>query len=380
MTPAYRGNQQLDSVNQVKDDCPALREIIRFDQWTGFLRSANDNVQLPEVLPSDATMIQYTSGTTGFPKGALLHHRGLVNNGHHTLDPMKVNNGDIWVTMLPLFHTAVCVICVPGAVAKRCTQLVVETFEPGLVLELIETYKAHALIGVPTMLIGILEHPDFSKRDISSIHTMTSGGSTVTTALVQRFEERLGAEFTIVFGQTECSPVASMTRPEDTQIDKTLTLGGPMPNVEIKIVDPESGQTVPIGQLGEYCTRGYHVKHEYFDMPEATAKTIDEDNRLHAGDLCSMNERGSCKVEGRLKDIIICGGENIYPEEREELLFRHPSIGEVAIVGLPNDRYGKIVGAFIRAAPGKQPDREELFAYLREHLSLSPQPPRTGSF
>ena len=171
-----------------------------------------------------------------------------------------------------------------------------------------------------------------------------------------------------------------MTRPKDTQIDKTLTLGGPMHNVEIKIVNPESGQTVPIGQLGEYCTRGYHVKHEYFDMPEATAKTIDEDNRLHAGDLCSLNERGSCKVEGRLKDIIICGGENIYPEEREELLFRHPSIGEVAIVGLPNDRYGKIVGAFIRAAPGKQPDREELFAYLREHLSLSPQPPRTGSF
>ncbi len=169
-----------------------------------------------------------------------------------------------------------------------------------------------------------------------------------------------------------------MTRPKDTQIDKTLTLGGPMPNVEIKIVNPESGQTVPIGQLGEYCTRGYHVKHEYFDMPEATAKTIDEDNRLHAGDLCSLDERGSCKVEGRLKDIIICGGENIYPEEREELLFRHPSIGGVAIVGLPNDRYGKIVGAFIRAAPGKQPDREELFAYLREQLS--PQPPRTGSF
>ena len=169
-----------------------------------------------------------------------------------------------------------------------------------------------------------------------------------------------------------------MTRPKDTQIDKTLTLGGPMPNVEIKIVNPESGQTVPIGQLGEYCTRGYHVKHEYFDMPEATAKTIVEDNRLHAGDLCSLDERGSCKVEGRLKDIIIRGGENIYPGEREELLFRYPSIGEVAIVDLPNDRYSNIVGAFIRAAPGKRPDREELFAYLREHLS--PQPPRTGSF
>ena len=140
--------------------------------------------------------------------------------------------------------------------SKRCTQLVVETFEPGLALELIETYKAHALVGVPTMLIGMLEHPEFSKRDISSIHAMTSGGSTVPAALVQRFEEELGAQFTIVFGQTECSPVASMTCLDDNQDDKALTLGGPMPNVEIKIVDPDSGETVPIGELGEYCTRG----------------------------------------------------------------------------------------------------------------------------
>ena len=374
VTPEYRGNKMLDSVNQVKDDCPELREIIRFDQWEEFLDSADSDVQLPEVLPSDATMIQYTSGTTGFPKGALLHHRGLVNNGHHTLDRMKVNNGDIWVTMMPLFHTAGCVICVLGAISKRCTQLVVETFEPGLALELIETYKAHALVGVPTMLIAMLEHPEFSKRDISSIHTMTSGGSTVPAALVQRFEEELGAQFTIVFGQTECSPVASMTRPEDNQDDKALTLGGPMPNVEIKIVDPESGETVPIGELGEYCTRGYHVMHEYFDMPEATAKTIDEDGWLHTGDLCSMDERGYCKVEGRLKDMIIRGGENIYPRELEELLFRHPTVGEVAVVGLPDDRYGEIVGAFIRAAPGARPDREELFAYLREHLSPQKTP------
>ena len=171
--------------------------------------------------------------------------------------------------------------------SKRCTQLVVETFEPGLALELIETYKAHALVGVPTMLIGMLEHPEFSKRDISSIHTMTSGGSTVPAALVQRFEE---------------------------------------------------------------------------------------DGWLHTGDLCSMDERGYCKVEGRLKDMIIRGGENIYSRELEELLFRHPTFGEVAIVGLPGDRYGEIVGAFIRAAPGARPDREELFAYLREHLSPQKTP------
>jgi fatty-acyl-CoA synthase len=372
--PEYRGNRMLNMVKQVQSDCPMLREIIRFDEWDEFLNSADDEVQLPRVNPLDPTMIQYTSGTTGFPKGALLHHRGLVNNGHHTLDRMKIRDGDVWLTMMPLFHTGGCVICVLGSVAHRCTQLIVETFEPGLVLELIETYRANALVGVPTMLIGMLEHPDFRERDTSSIHTMTSGGSTVPAALVKQFEEELGAEFTIVFGQTECSPVASMTRPDDSLDDKANTLGGPMPNVEVKIVDAETGQTVPFGELGEYCTRGYHVMHEYFDMPEASRETVDEDGWLHTGDLCSMDERGYCKVEGRLKDMIIRGGENIYPRELEELLFQHPDIGEVAIVGLPDERLGEIVGAFIRAAPGASPDKNELYAYLREHASPQKTP------
>jgi fatty-acyl-CoA synthase len=217
---------------------------------------------------------------------------------------------------------------------------------------------------------------------------MTSGGSTVPAALVQRFEEQLGATFTIVFGQTECSPVASMTRPDDSLEDKANTLGGPMPNVEVKIIDPETGEAVPCGELGEYCTRGYHVMHEYFDNPEATAKTIDPEGWLHTGDLCSMDERGYCRVEGRLKDMIIRGGENIYPRELEELLFKHPDVGEAAVLGLPDERLGEVVGAFIRGAPGRMPDRDELFAYLREHLSPQKTPkhwylvedfPMTGS-
>ncbi len=374
VTPEYRGNRMLDSVNQVKGECPELREVIHFDEWQAFLDSGDPDIELPEVKPMDPVMIQYTSGTTGFPKGALLHHRGLVNNGYHTLDRMEVEKGDVWVTMMPLFHTGGCVICVLGAVSHRATQLIVETFEPGLVLDLMDTYKANALVGVPTMLIAILEHPNFQERDISSIRTMTSGGSTVPAALVSRFEEELGAKFTIVFGQTECSPVASMTRPDDTQDDKANTLGGPMPNVEVKIIDPETGETVPCGEMGEYCTRGYHVMHEYFEMPEATEKTIDEDGWLHTGDLCSMDERGYCKVEGRLKDMIIRGGENIYPRELEELLFQHPTVGEAAVVGLPDERLGEVVGAFIRAAPGESPDRDELFSYLREHSSPQKTP------
>jgi fatty-acyl-CoA synthase len=224
------------------------------------------------------------------------------------------------------------------------------------------------------MLVAMLEHPDFQKRDLSSITSICSGGSTVPAALVRRLEEALGAPFTIVFGQTECSPVACMTRQDDSIEDKAETLGLPMPHTEAKIVDVETGGVVPVGQLGEFCTRGYHVMHEYFDNPEATANTIDADGWLHTGDLCSMDARGYCKVEGRLKDMIIRGGENIYPREIEELLFRHPAVGEVAVVGLPDERMGEEVAAFLRAAPGERLERDTLFAYLREHLSPQKTP------
>jgi fatty-acyl-CoA synthase len=368
--PEFRGNRMLATVEEVRGECPDLREVIRFDQWDVFLCSGDDWDQpLPQVKPEDAVMIQYTSGTTGFPKGALLHHRGLVNNGSHTIDRMGVKEHACWITMMPLFHTGGCVLCVLGAISRKATQVLVESFDPGLALELIETYAADAFCGVPTMLVAMLEHPDFESRDLSSVKTITSGGSTVPAAMVKRFESELGAEFTIVFGQTECSPVASMTRPDDVIEDKALTVGGAMPNVELKIVDPETGETLPLGELGEYCTRGYHVMHGYFDMPDATASAIDAEGWLHTGDLCSMDDRGYCKVEGRLKDMIIRGGENVYPRELEELLYQHPTVGEIAVVGLPDDRFGEIIGAFIRPSMDEQIDKDELFAYVRAHLA-----------
>jgi fatty-acyl-CoA synthase len=334
----------------------------------------DESLALPEVGPTDACMIQYTSGTTGFPKGALLHHRGLVNNGAHTVGRMGFPDGGVYLAYMPLFHTGGCVCGVLGCVAKRGTMVLMEMFEPGLALELMEAYRANAMLGVPTMHVAMIEHPDFATRNLSSVKAMCSGGSTVPQALVRRLEQTVQAPFTIVFGQTECSPVASMTRASDTLEDKANTLGGPMPGVEVKIIDPESGETVPIHTLGEYCTRGYHVMHEYFEMPEATAKTIDEEGWLHTGDLCSMDERGYCKVEGRLKDMIIRGGENIYPREIEELLFKHPAVGEAAVVGLPSERMGEEVAAFLRAAPGEAIDKDALFAYLRQHLSPQKTP------
>ena len=204
-----------------------MREIIRLDQWSEFMATGTAPASpLPVVSPDDACMIQYTSGTTGFPKGALLHHRGLANNAAHVADRNRMKEGGVYIGYMPLFHTGGCGLAVLGALATASTFVLVEAFDPGLVLELLETYRGNAMVGVPTMLIALIEHPDFVRRDLSSIETVCCGGSTVPAALVQRLEEQIGAPFTIVFGQTECSPVASMTRPDDTLEDKATTLGG----------------------------------------------------------------------------------------------------------------------------------------------------------
>jgi fatty-acyl-CoA synthase len=367
---AFRGNPMLETAHEVAPHCPELREIICFDDWPAFIAAGDDkSIVLPAVKPTDPVMIQYTSGTTGFPKGALLHHRGLANNGADTADRMGIAPGCVYITTMPLFHTGGCVCCVLGSVSKAATQVLLESFEPGLVLELFATYRGNAMLGVPTMLVAMLEHPSFASSDLSSVKAICSGGSTVPAALVTLFEQKLGAPFTIVFGQTECSPVAAMTRPTDTIEDKANTIGLPLPNMENKIANPNTGETCAIGEIGEFCTRGYHIMLGYFEMPEATAAAIDADGWLHTGDLCAMDARGYCTVEGRLKDMIIRGGENIYPRELEELLFRHPTVGEVAVVGLPHEKWGEEVAAFIRAAPGATIDKEELSAYMRASLA-----------
>ena len=366
----FRGNAMLAAVRESQPNCPELREIIRFDEWADFMASAESfKAELPDPQPHDPVMIQYTSGTTGFPKGALLHHRGLVNNGAHTGHRMGQIEGGVSIAVMPLFHTGGCVCTVLAAVSTASTMVLLEAFDPSLALDMFTEYGGTAMLGVPTMLVAMMEHPKFADADLSTVRAICSGGSLVPAPMVRRLEETLGAPFTIVFGQTECSPVASMTQPHDTIDDKAGTIGPPMPGVEVKIVDPDTGATVPIGVVGEYCTRGYHVMHEYFENPEATARTIDADGWLHTGDLCAMDARGYCTVEGRLKDMIIRGGENIYPRELEDLLFNHPDVGEVAVVGLPDEKWGEVVAAFMRPAPGHTLDKDELFAYMREHLA-----------
>ncbi len=386
---SYRGNPMLDIAKTVHSECPDLEEIIRFAEWEDLVESGKANdAALPATNPLDSVMIQYTSGTTGFPKGALLHHRGLVNNATHYLDRLGIADGDVIVGPMPLFHTAGSAMTVLGCTSLRCTHVLVETFEPGLVLELLETYGSNAMLGVPTMLISMLENERFEATDLSSLKGLCSGGSLVPEHLVRTFEDRLGAPFTIVFGQTECSPVATMTSPNDSMLLKATTIGAPMPHCEIRIIDAETGETLPIGEVGELVTRGYHVMHGYFDMPDQTAEAIDDEGWLHTGDLAAMNDAGYCSIEGRLKDMIIRGGENVYPKEIEELLFGHESVGEVAVVGLPDERLGESVAAFIRPTPGSDLNKAELFNYLREHLAPHKTPkhwfeatdfPMTGS-
>ena len=250
-------------------------------------------------------------------------------------------------------------------------------FEPGLFLELIERERPWYAGGVPTMMIAAMEHPDVLRRELSSWKSVVSGGSQVPEALVRRVEDALGVDFTITYGQTECSPILANTFPSDSPEDKGLTVGPPLPHTEIRIVDPVSLETVPIGESGELWARGYFTMLGYFDMPEATVKALTAEGWVRTGDLATMDERGYCRIVGRLKDMIIRGGENLFPAEIEEVLYRHASVAEVAVVGLPDDHWGEIVGAFIRLHDGDaSPTVAELRSHLRAHLSPQKTPTR----
>jgi acyl-CoA synthetase (AMP-forming)/AMP-acid ligase II len=369
LIPAYRASPMAEMVQQVRRDLPALREVVSFADWDAFCAEAAPGRALPVVSPDAAAQIQYTSGTTGFPKGAVLHHRGVVNNARLYTARLGIGRGSVFLSAMPLFHTAGCVMSVLGAAVTRGTLILPPYFDPGLMLELVAAERPGILLGAPTMFIMMLDHPDLATTDISSVRQLLTGGAVVPPALAGRVEAEFGAPLSIVFAQTEASPVITQTAPQDTAEDRAHTLGRPLPQTEVKIVDPASGQTVAPGVIGELCTRGYHVMTGYFRDPDKTAAAIDADGWLHTGDLASMDERGYCQIGGRLKDLIIRGGENIYPREIEQVLFEHPTVADVAVVGVPDAKWGEQVAAFVRPAPGRTPDPAELFAYCREHLA-----------
>ena len=375
LVPEVRGNPLAAHAEAIRAELPGLRHVLRLDlldELTG-----GPAVTLPTVAPDDPAQIQYTSGTTGFPKGVVLRHSSIVNNARLWVDRVGIPDGAGMLVPMPLFHTAGCVMGVLGALDRRSKLVLMPIFEPGLFLELIELERPWYAGGVPTMLIAAMEHPDASRRDLSSWKSAVSGGSQVPETVVRRIEDALGVDFTITYGQTECSPVITNAFPSDSPEDKGLTIGQPLPHTEIRIVDPDSLETVPIGSPGELWARGYLTMLGYFDMPEASANTLTADGWVRTGDLATMDERGYCRIVGRLKDMIIRGGENLFPVEIEEVLYRHPAIAEVAVIGLPDDRWGEVVGAFIRLHdPDVPPPVDELRSHLRAHLSPQKTPTR----
>ena len=374
LVPQYRGTSMADLLDAVRGGLPRLREVVLFSDWEEFGASGSPTQRLPQVGPADSAQVQYTSGTTGLPKGAVLHHRGIVNNARLTVERLGLVTGTVHLSPMPLFHTAGCVMSVLGSIACRGSLVLPPMFEPGLLLELLQAERAQYVLGVPTMLIGVLDHPAFAATDTSSVRWMVTGGAVVPPALVQRVEAAFSVPLTVVFAQTEASPVITQTAPGDEPDDRAHTLGRALPQTEVKIVDTATGQTVAPGVIGEVCTRGYHVMTGYLDNPDATAAAIDPGGWLHTGDLASMDERGYCRIGGRLKEMIIRGGENIYPREIEQVLFEHDDVADVAVLGVPDPVWGEQVAAFIRAAPGRTPDPGVLFAYCRERLAAHKTP------
>jgi len=257
-----------------------------------------------------------------------------------------------------------------GVTQQLAVHVPVLAFDPALVLELLEAERGAVFVGVPTMMIAMLGHPDFGRRDLSSLRVAVSGGSPVPAGLVRQVESRLGARFSIVFGTTECSPLVTQVKPEALAEDRAETLGTPLPQTEVMIADVATGQPVPVGQPGELCARGYLVMRGYHDAPAATAAAIDAEGWYHTGDLASLDGRGYLRIEGRIKDMIIRGGENIYPREIEDALFAHPAVAEAVVIGVPDETWGEVVAAYVRPVPGQSaPAPEELRAWCRERLA-----------
>jgi fatty-acyl-CoA synthase len=378
----YRGSSLPAILATVRGRLPRLREVIPLGEWDSFCASGNGG-RLPEVDPADPAQILYTSGTTGRPKAAVLTHRGLTNNARLAAGAIGMRAGDALVNPMPLFHVAGGGLLTLGLVQSTGTQVLMLHFDPGLALDLTETYGGACFGGVPTMLSAMLSHPSLARRDLSSLRYALSGGAPVPAELVRRVEAALGIPFVITFAQTESSCSITATRAGDTADDRAETIGRPLPQTEVKIINPRTGATVAPRTIGEICARGCLVMRGYLGNPEATGAAIDRDGWLHTGDLGSMDERGYCRIEGRIKEMIIRGGENIYPREIEAVLLSHPAVAEVAVVGVADRFWGEVVGAVVRTAAEAPPTEAELSEFCRGRLAAYKIPARwlfTSSF
>jgi fatty-acyl-CoA synthase len=320
--------------------------------------------------PHDVVNMQYTSGTTGFPKGVMLTHHNISNNGFYIGANQNFTHKDRLCLPVPLFHCFGCVLGVLAAVSHSATLVILEKFDPVQVMASVEQEHCTALYGVPTMFIAVLEHSLFDKFDFSSLRTGIMAGSPCPVHIMRQVIDRMNmSEITICYGLTEGSPVITQTLPADDMQRRTETVGQVMPHIEMKIVDPETNLIHESGQQGELCCRGYNVMKGYFNMQEATAKAIDSDGWLHSGDLGIIDKSGYLAITGRYKDMIIRGGENIYPREIEEYLFGLDGVVDVQVVGVPSKKYGEEVGAFIIKKDSVDLTPEDVRDFCRGQIS-----------
>ncbi|KWV91003.1 class I adenylate-forming enzyme family protein [Erythrobacter sp. YT30] len=369
-----RGSALRPIVDEAAAGLPASGHIIDIEDHGDLFAGEHDGEFRPSD-PKDIVMIQYTSGTTGFPKGVLLHQHGLVQSNYDVFHRWGLSAGKTVVCPFPLFHTAGSAVCVLGTLSHGACLMLVSVFDPVAVAKAIEREKPEIVGGVSTMIFAIIEAAKATGTNVKVVEQIISGGAMVQPELNRASQEVFGVPILIVYGQTETSPAITAAWPTDTGAELTETIGQPCSHMEVAIKNPDSKEVCAVDEQGEICMRGYNMMVGYNDNPKATAETIDEDGWLHTGDLGSMSSRGYVKITGRVKEMIIRGGENLFPAEIEAQMLEHPAIADVAVAGVPDEKWGEIVACFMRLAEGaERPSDDELKAFVRERLSPQKTP------
>jgi fatty-acyl-CoA synthase len=362
---AFKTSDYVGMVEEVRSDTPALKEVlfVGTDDWTRLVDGAHA-VSVEELRARMAALegnqpinIQYTSGTTGFPKGATLSHRNILNNGYFTTELINFGPEDRLCIPVPFYHCFGMVLGNLGCTTHGATMVIpAPGFDPGLTLDALEKERCTAVYGVPTMFIAMLADPSLPHRDLSSLRTGIMAGSVCPVEVMKRAISDMNlTELSIAYGMTETSPASCQTRIDDDLERRTASIGRAQPHVEVKIIDPVTGDVVERGQPGEYCARGYNVMLGYWQDEAKTHEAIDGDGWMHTGDLAVMRDDGYCNIVGRIKDMVIRGGENVYPREVEEFLYTHPDIEDAQVIGVPDDKYGEEICVWVRMKPGRRP-------------------------
>ncbi|MBV8958688.1 MAG: AMP-binding protein [Actinobacteria bacterium] len=377
--PSFKTSDYKAMIEEVRPDLPELETVILLEspEWDALLAAAS-NVALERLRevsaslqPDDPINIQYTSGTTGFPKGATLSHKNILNNGYFTARGCGYTENDRVCIPVPFYHCFGMVMGNLGSTTHGACMVIPEgAFDADAVLQTIEAERCTSLYGVPTMFIAELAHPKFGDFDLSSLRTGIMAGSPCPVEVMKQVISSMHMdEVTICYGMTETSPVSTQTGADDT-IDKRVgTVGRVHPHVEVKIVDPATGETVERGAAGEFCTRGYSVMTGYWNDPERTAEAVDADGWMHTGDLATMDDDGYLNIVGRIKDMIIRGGENVYPREIEEFLYSHPDIADVQVIGVPDAKFGEEIMAWVKVREGAALTEDEVKAFCQGKIA-----------